>query len=217
MSKMIFIKYLTPVRPKLVQKLKYSEFIESWHIRYFKYANLDFDVKRVFYIKYLPITRRQLVPKWKITLTNFIKFRTHFIHSNTPSFLVQIFAYPVLDLSPSKTMFCFKKLQTFLLLSSSFFLFFFFNFVLHLHTSQFCYRCLTLAKVSLLRLSLSTVYLVLSFFYHLASQLRKFWVKCHFCFVYALLFMLYSRKGERHTKKIHCKCLWKKRVRIPDT
>ena len=125
MSKMIFIKYLTPVRPKLVQKLKYSEFIESWHIRYFKYANLDFDVKRVFYIKYLPITRRQLVPKWKITLTNFIKFRTHFIHSNTPSFLAQIFAYPVLDLSPSKTMFCFKKLQTFLLLSSSFFLFFF--------------------------------------------------------------------------------------------
>ena len=125
MSKMIFIKYLTPVRPKLVQKLKYSEFIESWHIRYFKYANLDFDVKRVFYIKYLPITRRQLVPKLKITLTNFIKFRTHFIHSNTPSFLAQIFAYPVLDLSPSKTMLCFKKLQTFLLLSSSFFLFFF--------------------------------------------------------------------------------------------
>ena len=217
MSKMIFIKYLTPVRPKLVQKLKYSEFIESWHIRYFKYANLDFDVKRVFYIKYLPITRRQLVPKWKITLTNFIKFRTHFIHSNTLPFwhrflLTQCWIYLL-----QRQCFALKNYKLFFSCLLPFFFFFFFNFVLHLHTSQFCYRCLTLAKVPLLRLSLSTVYLVLFFFYHLASQLRKFWVKCHFCFVYALLFILYSRKSERHTKKIHCKCLWKKRVRIPDT
>ena len=106
MSKMIFMKYLPPVRPKLVpkskmlriywnlahliygifqsqiwyQKLflsniyhllgpnwsknkKYSEFIEIWHIWYFKHANFDVNF---FFIKYLPIARPQLVQKWKI-------------------------------------------------------------------------------------------------------------------------------------------------------
>ena len=91
MLKNIFIKYLPPVRPKLVPRLKMlriywnlaylmfqisrsrfwcqklfllntyhlfspnwyqnwkcSEFIETWHIRYFKYAILDFDVKNNF-------------------------------------------------------------------------------------------------------------------------------------------------------------------------
>ena len=91
-SNIVFIKYLPPVRPKLVvklkvlriywnlahfvfrisrsrfwcqklfslntyhlfgpnsfQNLKCSGFIEIWHIRYFKYANLYFDVKNDFY------------------------------------------------------------------------------------------------------------------------------------------------------------------------
>ena len=37
--------------------------MEIWHVRYFQYANLDFDVKNVFLIKYLPIARPQLVAK----------------------------------------------------------------------------------------------------------------------------------------------------------
>ena len=59
--------------------------------------------------------------------------------------------------------------------------------------------CLTLAKAPLLSLSLNYFCLVLSLYCHLASQTRKFWVKCHFCL----------KKGKAH-KKIHCKCLWKK-------
>ena len=49
MSKISFMKYLPPVRPKLIPKLKSSEVIEIWHIRYFKYANFDYDVKNGFY------------------------------------------------------------------------------------------------------------------------------------------------------------------------
>ena len=44
---------------------KCSEFIEIEHIQYFKYANLEFDVKMVF-MKYLPPFRAELVPKWKM-------------------------------------------------------------------------------------------------------------------------------------------------------
>ena len=61
MSEIIF-KYLPLVRRKLVSKLKVLRVIEIWHTRYFKYANLDFDVKNVC-IKYLPTGRSQLVPK----------------------------------------------------------------------------------------------------------------------------------------------------------
>ena len=92
--------------------------------------------------------------------------------------------------SPTKIMFCFKKVHSFL--------FFFFNFVLHL--SQFDCRCLILAKVPLLRLSLNFDCLMLSFRYYLTSQVIKFWVKCQFCFVYALSFMSYSKQRERHKK-----------------
>ena len=49
MSKISFMKYLPPVKPKLIPKLKSSEVIEIWHIRYFKYANFDYDVKNGFY------------------------------------------------------------------------------------------------------------------------------------------------------------------------
>ena len=45
----MFLKYLPPVRPKLVPKLKKSEFIEIWQILYFKYGDLDFNVKNEFY------------------------------------------------------------------------------------------------------------------------------------------------------------------------
>ena len=41
MSKIIFIKYLLHVRPKLGQNWKRPEFIEIWQIEYFYYADLD--------------------------------------------------------------------------------------------------------------------------------------------------------------------------------
>ena len=47
--KMIFIKYLPHVRPILVSKLKVPWFIDIWYIWYFKYADLDFNVKNDFY------------------------------------------------------------------------------------------------------------------------------------------------------------------------
>ena len=47
----------------MVPKLKHPEFIEIGHISYCEYPNLDFDVKN-FFIKYLPIARPKLVPKW---------------------------------------------------------------------------------------------------------------------------------------------------------
>ena len=56
------MKYLPPVRPIMVPKLKLPEFIEIGHISYWEYPNLDFDVK-IFFIKYLPIARPKLVPK----------------------------------------------------------------------------------------------------------------------------------------------------------
>ena len=48
MSKIIFMKYFPPVRPKFVPRLKFSEVIEIWLIRYFSYADLNFDVKNDF-------------------------------------------------------------------------------------------------------------------------------------------------------------------------
>ena len=99
MSKMIFIKHLPPVRPKLVPKQKVlriywnlahsvfqicqswfwcgklfllniypncsqtykcPEFIEIWHIWYFKYTNLDFNVKNDF----LSHIYQLLAPNW---------------------------------------------------------------------------------------------------------------------------------------------------------
>ena len=50
MSKMIFIKYLPPVRPKLFQNEKCLEFIEIWHIEYFYYANLDLKPKYFYQV-----------------------------------------------------------------------------------------------------------------------------------------------------------------------
>ena len=60
----IFIKYLPPGRPILdwSQNWKCSEFIEIWHIWYFEYPSLGFDVKVIF-IKYLSPVWHKLVPK----------------------------------------------------------------------------------------------------------------------------------------------------------
>ena len=46
-SKLIFMKYLPLVRPKLAPKLKMLGSIEIWHIQYFKYADLQFNVKKM--------------------------------------------------------------------------------------------------------------------------------------------------------------------------
>ena len=48
MSKMIFIKYLLPVKPKLVPILKVSRIYRN--LAHFIYANLNFDVKNDFYL-----------------------------------------------------------------------------------------------------------------------------------------------------------------------
>ena len=42
------MKYLPPARPKMIPKLKCSKFIEIWHIRYWKYPDLNFDTKNYF-------------------------------------------------------------------------------------------------------------------------------------------------------------------------
>ena len=49
MSKIIFTKYLPPIRSKLFPKLKCSGFIDIWHMLYFRYAKLDCNVKNTFY------------------------------------------------------------------------------------------------------------------------------------------------------------------------
>ena len=54
--------------PNWSQYQKCSEFIEIWHIQYFKYANLDFNVKNDFFIKYLLGPNVQSCSKWKIKL-----------------------------------------------------------------------------------------------------------------------------------------------------
>ena len=67
--------------PNFSQNEKYSEFIETRHIRYFKYTNLDFDVKNDFY-KIFTICSAQIVPKIRST-QNLLKFGTFHI-SNIP-------------------------------------------------------------------------------------------------------------------------------------
>ena len=47
MSKIIFMKYHL-FGPKCSQNQKCSGFIEIWHMWYFKYLDLDFDVKNYF-------------------------------------------------------------------------------------------------------------------------------------------------------------------------
>ena len=62
MSNIIFIKYSPFATPKLVPKIKCSEFIEIWQIYYFKHADLYFNVKNSS-MKYLPPVRPKLATK----------------------------------------------------------------------------------------------------------------------------------------------------------
>ena len=66
MSEMIFIKYLSIVKSKVVSKLKVPK-IEIWHIWYFKYDNLDFHVENYFCEMFTtwPVMLK-LVPKLKV-------------------------------------------------------------------------------------------------------------------------------------------------------
>ena len=48
-SKIYFLKYLPPARPKLVPELKILRIHEIWHFRYFKYTDFHFNVKNGFY------------------------------------------------------------------------------------------------------------------------------------------------------------------------
>ena len=65
MWKMIFIKYLSSVGPKLIPKLKVPRIYWDLAHLIFQISDLDFNVKNDFLIKYLPIARSKMVPKWK--------------------------------------------------------------------------------------------------------------------------------------------------------
>ena len=64
-SKIIFIKYLPPVRPKLVPKLKVLRIYWNLVHSIFRICQSLFWCQKYFFIKYLPIARSQLIPKWK--------------------------------------------------------------------------------------------------------------------------------------------------------
>ena len=51
--------------PNWSQNVKCSEFIEIWHIRYFKYANLDFEFKNGFY-ELFTSCQAKLTPRLKL-------------------------------------------------------------------------------------------------------------------------------------------------------
>ena len=51
--------------PNCPQNKKCSEFIETWHILYFKYTSINLMSKMIF-IKYLPPAGSKLVPKSKM-------------------------------------------------------------------------------------------------------------------------------------------------------
>ena len=81
MSKSIFINYLPPVRPKLLPKLNmliiywiltHSIFKICQSLFWCQNAHLTFQIwrsrfkcKKWFFIKYIPVARPKLVPKWK--------------------------------------------------------------------------------------------------------------------------------------------------------
>ena len=66
MSKMIFIKYLSPARPKLVPKSKMLRIY--WNLAHliFRISQSWFWCQKLLFIKYLPIATPKLVPKWKM-------------------------------------------------------------------------------------------------------------------------------------------------------
>ena len=66
LSKINFIKYLQPVRPKLVSKLKMLSIY--WNLTHliFWISQCWFWWQKLFLMKYLPIARPKLVPKWKM-------------------------------------------------------------------------------------------------------------------------------------------------------
>ena len=65
MSKMIFIKYLPPVRPKLVPILKMLRIYWDLAHLIFRISRSCFWCQKLLFIKYLPTARPKLVPKWK--------------------------------------------------------------------------------------------------------------------------------------------------------
>ena len=66
MSKIIFIKYLPPVRPKLVPKLKSAQNLLKFGT--FNISNIPIliSMSKIFFIKYLQPVRSKLVPKIKM-------------------------------------------------------------------------------------------------------------------------------------------------------
>ena len=66
MSKIIFIKYLPPFRPKLVPKLKM--FRIYWNCGTFDISNIPISILmwKIIFMKYLPPVRSKLIPKLKV-------------------------------------------------------------------------------------------------------------------------------------------------------
>ena len=133
------------------------------------------EIRQIWRRQFFHICLKSIQPKTNLTSINLLKISPFFSILKI-LLLLRMFclSISVMDLSSSKTMVCSKKLQSFLLFS--FFQFCDLPFPIRL-------QYLTLAKVPFLSLLLNSLCLIISFYCHLASQLRKFCVKCHYCFV----------------------------------
>ena len=66
MSKLVLLNTYYLLDPKWSQNKNCSGFIELWCVWYFEYPDLNFDVKKFFFIKYLPSAWPKLISKWKM-------------------------------------------------------------------------------------------------------------------------------------------------------
>ena len=66
MSTIIFMKHLSPVRPKFVPKLKILKIY--WNLAHLmlQICQSRFWHQKYFFIKSLPVARPQLIPKWRM-------------------------------------------------------------------------------------------------------------------------------------------------------
>ena len=65
-SKIIFIEYLPPVRPKLVSKFKNTQNLLKFGTFDIPNIPILISMSKIIFIKYLPLVRPKLVPKLKV-------------------------------------------------------------------------------------------------------------------------------------------------------
>ena len=66
MSKVIYMKYLPPVRPKLVLKIKSAQNLLKFDLIDISDMPISILMSKIILIKYLPPVRPKLVPKLKV-------------------------------------------------------------------------------------------------------------------------------------------------------